>query len=140
MKNALTVFAVSFLIILSAAAQEERLLANSSSKEIKEVKLREMELPEFLGGQEAMTAFIHQEITYPEMAFRQGVEGVVLINFRISKEGKILKPYVAQSVHPELDKEALRLIQEMPNWSPALQNGQPREVAYQLPIRFELRN
>lgn len=140
MKNTLSVIALTFLIVLSASAQEVRLIANNETMKTEEVKLREMELPEFKGGQEALANFIQKEISYPELAFRQGAEGTVLVNFRISKNGKILNPYVAQSVHPELDKEALRLIQEMPQWSPALQNGQPREVAYQLPIRFELKN
>lgn len=140
MKNTLSVIALTLLIVISAIAQDDKLIANNAKKETKEVKLREMVLPTFQGGQEAMSAFIQEEISYPELAFRQRVEGVVLVNFRISKEGKIMNPYIAQSIHPELDKEALRLIQEMPKWSPALQNGEPREVAYQLPIRFELKN
>ncbi|AFL83143.1 TonB family protein [Belliella baltica DSM 15883] len=140
MKKTLSIFAFTFLIILTVAAQETRLIANNSNNEKKEVLLREMELPEFIGGQEAMATFIQQQIIYPDLAFRQGVEGVVLVNFRISEKGEILKPYIAQSVHPDLDNEALRLIKEMPKWSPALQNGVPKEVAYQLPIRFELNN
>ncbi|WP_194776778.1 energy transducer TonB [Pararhodonellum marinum] len=140
MKNTITVLALSFLTILSVKAQEQRLVAENKVSNVEAVSIRSMELPAFSGGQEAIATFIQEAIQYPDLAFRQGVEGVVLVNFRISKEGKILKPYVSQGVHPTLDQEALRLVNEMPNWSPALQNGEPREVAYQLPIRFELNN
>jgi periplasmic protein TonB len=139
MKTTLAVIALSFFT-LSVMAQEVRLVAEYTSSKVENMPLRSMELPAFSGGQEAIATFIQEAIEYPELAFRQGVEGVVLVNFRISKEGKILKPYVSQGVHPALDQEALRLVKEMPNWSPALQNGEPREVAYQLPIRFELTN
>ncbi len=139
MKNTLAVIVLSFLTSLTGLAQTNNLVASNSGSKEKTAVLREMELPEFIGGQEAMSTFIQEEITYPELAFRQGVEGVVLINFRITTSGKIINPYVAQGVHPTLDQEALRLVTEMPNWSPARQNGTPREVAYQLPIRFELK-
>ncbi|WP_373496792.1 energy transducer TonB [Aquiflexum sp.] len=139
MKTTFAVIALSLLTI-SVMAQEERLVAEYTPSKVENIVLRSMELPAFSGGQEAIATFIQEAIEYPELAFRQGVEGVVLVNFRISKEGKILKPYVSQGVHPDLDQEALRLVKKMPNWSPALQNGTPREVAYQLPIRFELTN
>lgn len=139
MKTTLAVIALSFFT-LSVMAQDGRLIAEYTSSKVENMPLRSMELPAFGGGQEAIATFIQEAIEYPELAFRQGVEGVVLVNFRISKEGKILKPYVSQGVHPALDQEALRLVKEMPNWTPALQNGEPREVAYQLPIRFELTN
>lgn len=140
MKNTLTVIVLSFLTFLTGLAQTNNFVANNSNVKEKTKSIREMELPEFIGGQEAMATFIEEEITYPELAFRQGVEGVVLVNFRVSVTGKIIKPYIAQSVHPDLDQEALKLVSEMPKWSPAKQNGVPKEVVYQLPIRFELKN
>lgn len=139
MKNTFAIIALS-LLTLSAMAQEERLVAEYTPSNVEHILIRSMELPAFSGGQEVMATFMQETIKYPELAFKQGVEGVVLVNFRISKEGKILKPYVSKGVHSALDQEALRMVKEMPNWSPALQNGEPREVAYQLPIRFELTN
>ena len=140
MKTTATFLALVFWTSFAAFSQVENLIAENSSEKKMEIKLREMELPAFVGGQEAMATFIQSEIKYPELAFKQGLEGTVLVNFRISKDGKILNPYVSQGVHPNLDKEALRLVENMPDWIPAKQNGEAREVPYQLPIRFELRN
>ena len=140
MKTTAAFFVLVFLTSFTAFSQVDNLIAKNSSERTMEIKLREMELPAFVGGQEAMATFIKSEIKYPELAFKQGLEGTVLVNFRISKEGKILNPYVSQGVHPNLDEEALRLVENMPDWIPARQNGEPREVAYQIPVRFALRN
>ncbi|RZS97360.1 energy transducer TonB [Cecembia calidifontis] len=138
MKTTAAFFVLVFLTAFTAFSQGDNLIAKNSSN--MEIKLREMELPAFVGGQEAMATFINSEIKYPALAFKQRLEGTVLVNFRISKEGKILNPYVSQGVHPNLDAEALRLVESMPDWIPARQNGEPREVAYQIPVRFALRN
>lgn len=140
MKTTLTFILLSFLTAISGFSQIDVLVAENKTNHSMSMKMREMELPAFIGGQEAMSTFIQSQIKYPDLAFRQGVEGTVLINFRISKEGKILNPYVSKSIHPALDQEALRLIKDMPDWIPARQNGEVQEIAYQLPIKFELRN
>lgn len=54
--------------------------------------------------------------------------------------GKILNPYVLEGVHSDLDEEAMRTIESMPNWMPVKQNGIPREVGHQLPILFILQD
>lgn len=140
MKTTLTLFVLSFFTAISGFSQIDLMVAENNSNMSMAMKMREMELPAFTGGQEAMATFIQEQIKYPGLAFKQGVEGTVLVNFRITKEGKILNPYVSKSVHPSLDEEALRLVNNMPEWIPASQNGEPREVAYQLPIKFEFRN
>lgn len=140
MKTPVIVFTFTFLTVFSVIAQEDNLFSENTLSNEEVVKMRSMELPTYRGGIEAMHTFVQEEIKYPELAFNQGVEGVVMVNFRISKEGKILNPYISKSIHPALDQEALRLVNHMPNWTPALQNGEPQEVAYQLPIRFALTN
>lgn len=140
MKTTLTLIVLSILTAISGFSQIDQLVAENNSINSMSMKMRDMELPAFIGGQEAMSTFIQSQIKYPELAFKQGVEGTVLVNFRISKEGKIINPYVSKGIHPSLDQEALRLINEMPDWIPARQNGEPREVAYQIPIRFEFKN
>lgn len=140
MKTTLTLIVLSFLTAISGFSQIDQLVAENNAINSMTMKMRDMELPAFIGGQEAMSTFIRSQIKYPELAFKQGVEGTVLVNFRISKEGKIINPFVSQGIHPSLDQEALRLVSEMPDWIPARQNGEPREVAYQIPIRFEFKN
>lgn len=140
MKATAFIFALILSVTFNSFSQVESLIASNESSLVNEVKFRDMELPSFIGGQQAMSIFLSSELTYSELALKQGLEGTVIVNFRISKDGKILNPYVSKGVHPTLDKEALRLVSNMPNWIPAKQNGEPREVPYQLPIRFELRN
>ncbi|UJP65365.1 energy transducer TonB [Mongoliitalea daihaiensis] len=140
MKATALIFALALSVSFNSFSQTESLLASNKSSSTNEVKFRDMELPGFIGGQEAMSTFLASQMIYPELALKQGLEGTVFVNFRISKDGKIINPYVSKGVHPNLDKEALRLVSTMPNWIPAQQNGEPREVPYQLPIRFELRN
>lgn len=140
MKATAFIFALVLSATFNSFSQVESLIASNNSTSENELKFRDMELPGFIGGQQAMSTFLSSEMTYPELALKQGLEGTVIVNFRISKDGKILNPYVSKGVHPNLDKEALRLVSNMPNWIPAKQNGEPREVPYQLPIRFELRN
>ncbi|PRY84319.1 energy transducer TonB [Mongoliibacter ruber] len=140
MKTSITLLALVLLTAFSGFSQVENLISKLNSEISGEIKLREMELPAYVGGQDAMAKFINTEIEYPKLPFKLGVEGTVLVNFRISKTGKILNPYISEGVHPHLDEEALRLVKNMPDWIPAKQNGEPREVAYQLPIRFSLRN
>ncbi|MBA4298530.1 protein TonB [Algoriphagus alkaliphilus] len=140
MKTTLTIIALVFLTSFSAFSQMENLTARNGSDSSSIVPFRDMELPSFVGGQEAFISYIKMGIEYPKLPFKQGVEGTVLVNFRISKHGKILNPYVSKSVHPDLDERALELVKNMPDWIPASQNGNPREVGYQIPIRFALRD
>lgn len=137
------IFKISALVLLTtqvAFSQADNLLVQLESESSSEIKFRGMELPSFVGGQSALIAHLQSKSNYPEIPFKQGVEGTVLVNFRISKKGEILNPYISKEVHPILDEEALRIVKTMPNWIPAKQNGVPREVAYQLPIRFVLKN
>jgi periplasmic protein TonB len=134
------IFALVLLTTQVTFSQADNLLAKLESEPSSEKKFRGMELPTFVGGQSALIAHVKSKVNYPEIPFKLGIEGTVLVNFRISKGGEILNPYISKGVHPILDEEALRLVKAMPNWIPARQNGIPREVAFQLPIRFALKN
>ncbi len=96
------------------------------------------EMPSFPGGDGALYGFLAQNIAYPEIAKRAGVEGQVIVTFTVSKTGQISSPRVARGIGGGCDEEALRVVMMMPRWNPGKQNGQPVNVQVTVPIRFQL--
>lgn len=96
------------------------------------------QMPEFPGGQEALTKYIGKELKYPEEAVENGVEGVVFLTFVVETDGKISGVTVLRGLGGALDKEAVRVVSGMPNWIPGKQRGKAVRVKYNLPIRYKL--
>ena len=94
------------------------------------------QMPEFPGGMEALNTYLRNNIRYPQEAQKAGIQGRVIIQFIVSKDGSITDAEVAHSVDPQLDAEALRLIKNMPRWKPGMRKGQAIRVKQTLPIRF----
>ena len=94
--------------------------------------------PEYPGGNAAMMSFISENIVYPKIAQENGIQGRVITNFVIEKDGSLSDIQVVRGVDPALDKEAVRLIGTMPNWNPGTQRGNKVRVRYTLPIVFRL--
>jgi TonB family protein len=94
--------------------------------------------PEFPGGTTAMYKYLGENIRYPSEAQKANKQGKVYVKFVIKSDGKIDNINIVKSVSPELDNEAVRVVQNMPNWRPAEQNGKPVSVFYNLPINFKL--
>lgn len=94
--------------------------------------------PEFPGGYSALTEWIDDNLKYPVEAAMDGIEGRVIVQFIIRPTGKIIDAKVVRGIAPSLDKEALRLINIMPNWIPGRQKGKAVNVRYTLPITFKL--
>jgi protein TonB len=96
------------------------------------------EMPSFPGGEGLLYGFLSQNIQYPEIAKRAGVEGQVIVQFTVSKTGQITGPRVVRGIGGGCDEEALRVVYMMPRWNPGKQNGQPVNVMVTVPIRFQL--
>ena len=96
------------------------------------------QMPEFPGGEAEMMKFLAQNIQYPLNAARNNVEGRVVLQFVVEKDGRIGDVKIARSVDPELDAEALRVVKSMPNFIPGRQDGKPVAVWYTIPISFKL--
>lgn len=94
--------------------------------------------PEFPGGYSALTEWIDDNLKYPVEAAMDGIEGRVIVQFIVRPTGKIVDAEVVRGIAPSLDKEALRLINIMPNWIPGRQKGKAVNVRYTLPITFKL--
>lgn len=96
------------------------------------------EMPQFPGGEQEAMKFLADHVKYPLSAQKAKVEGRVIVQFVVGKDGSILNPKVVRSVNPELDAEALRVVGIMPKWNPGKQRGKAVAVTYTLPISFYL--
>lgn len=96
------------------------------------------ELPVFTGGEEALYKFLSKSIQYPKKARENAIEGKVILNFVVNKEGNLEDITVVYSPDEMLSDEALRVIKSMPQWTPGKEEGQIVKVKYTLPIRFQL--
>ena len=95
-------------------------------------------MPSFPGGDAALFKFLSNNVKYPAIAQENGIQGRVICQFVVNKDGSIVDVEVVRSVDPSLDKEAIRVIQSMPKWSPGKQRGKPVRVKYTLPVNFKL--
>ena len=96
-------------------------------------------MPSFPGGDVALMKFIKDNMIYPYEALKNRIEGKVIIQFVVTKTGKVGKVKVVRSVNKELDQEAVRLIKMLPDFSPGRNNmGEPVNVWYILPVIFKL--
>ena len=97
------------------------------------------QMPEFPdGGQSGLMDYLKKNIQYPEAAKKAGVQGRVILQFVVDKDGSIDNVSVLRGVNPDLDKEAIRVVSNMPNWKPGMQKGKPVRVKYTVPIAFSL--
>ena len=94
--------------------------------------------PSFKEGVKAMMEFIEKEMKYPQIAKENGIQGRVIVNYIIEKDGAISNVQIVRGVDPSLDKEAIRIIEAMPKWNPGLQRDERVRVRYTLPITFKL--
>ena len=96
------------------------------------------EMPQFPGGNRAMMAYIGQNIKYPAEAVAKGIEGRVLVQFVVNKEGDLQDIKVMKSIDSLLDQEAIRVISSMPKWTPGKLKGEAVNIQYVLPIQFNI--
>lgn len=96
------------------------------------------EKPSFPGGEKAMMEWLANNTKYPDVPKESGVTGKVFVKFIIDKEGKVTDVELLNNVDPYLDKEALRVVSEMPSWTPGKQRGETVKVSFQIPIKFIL--
>ena len=94
--------------------------------------------PEFPGGINGLMRFLSENIRYPAEAQKSGIQGSVVLQFVVNTDGSIVDIQVVRSVDPSLDREAIRVVELMPNWTPGEQRGKKVRVRYTLPINFRL--
>ena len=97
------------------------------------------QMPEFPGGIESLMTYIATNVNYPIEAQKHGIQGRVLCQFIVNKDGKVVEVVVAKSSgNKYLDNEAIRVVKSMPTWIPGRHKGETVRVQYKLPINFSL--
>ena len=125
MKKIFTFIAVCLMSLQFATAQEAFVEENIQEQ-----------MPEFVGGEEALTEWIENNISYPMMAEVYSIEGKVVVTFDINEDGSVGNVQLESAADPIFADEVVSRIEKMPQWIPGMQNGRYVKVRYTLPISF----
>ena len=124
------------IIGLMAACTETP--ADAVQQEVEKVYQEAEVMPEFPGGMQELMTYMVESINYPETAEADELEGKVFVQFVVAPDGKVGNVEVLKSVRDDLDAEAVRVISEMPAWTPVKQEGKNVSVKMVLPIAYKL--
>jgi TonB family protein len=108
----------------------------TEKKEEEEIVIFEVveQMPEYPGGMDALSKYLESKVADSPMKGKAG--GLVTIGFTVTGSGKVTNVQVLESDQPSLNKEAERIVSEMPDWIPGKQRGKPVPVKYSVPVRF----
>ncbi|RZL08099.1 MAG: energy transducer TonB, partial [Hymenobacter sp.] len=95
-------------------------------------------MPEFAGGQAALLRYLREHLRYPSQALREQAEGRVFMSFVVRADGTIAEATVLKGLGYGLDEEALRVVRQMPAWTPGYQAQHAVAVRFTLPISFKI--
>ncbi|WP_367891795.1 TonB family protein [Bacteroides congonensis] len=111
-------------------------VAATEKKEEEEIVIFEVveQMPEYPGGMDALSKYLESRVADSPMKGKAG--GLVTIGFTVAETGKVTNVQVLESDQPSLNKEAERIVSEMPDWIPGKQRGKPVPVKYSVPVRF----
>ncbi len=96
--------------------------------------------PQYPGGQKELLNYLYKNLTYPEIARENGIEGTVVLKLIIEPDGSISEVEVLRKIGGGCEEEAIRVVKQMPKWEPGMQNERKVRVSVALPIKFELVN
>lgn len=123
-------------VVAPVSPEAKEAPADSTAKE--EVFMVAEQMPEYPGGMKELLKFLQDNLKYPENAMKNNVQGRVIVQFVVEKDGTLTEFKVARSVDPDLDAEALRVLQTMPKWKPGMQRGKIVRVKFTVPVSFKL--
>lgn len=130
MKKLALILATLLMTASNATAQEED---NNDAEDVVQTPEKR---PEFPGGVQALYKFLCSNLKYPSDA--EDIQGRVICQFTVNKDGSISDIQVLRSVYPSLVREVVRVISIMPRWEPGVQNGEKKRCKFKLPITFKL--
>jgi len=133
------VLAFSLIVLLGCKPNKQVINHAKSDQHQDEVMVTVDEMPEYPGGIVALTNFMAQTVRYPVEAQRKGIQGRVYVSFVVEKNGSVGVVKIARGVYPDLDAEAMRVVNLLPKWKPGKQKGKLVRVSYTVPINFALR-
>ena len=126
------------LMILASIQLQAQEIVDSTKMELKiEDSTKEEEIfafveimPEFPGGEAALLRFLQMNIRYPAEAVTKNIQGKVMVEFVVEKDGSISQPRVFKGIGGGCNEESLRVVKLMPKWKPAKQAGKFVRVFY----------
>ena len=133
-----TRFTLPIVFRLTGDVDDNQKTSDNSSVPTEDIFVVVEQQPEYPDGVEAMMKFLGDSVRYPIEAQEKGIQGRVIVNFVVNKDGSITDVNVVRGVDPSIDAEAVRVIESMPKWKPGVQRGQPVNVRYTLPVSFKL--
>lgn len=116
----------------------QELVAQEANEPQGEVFNEVDEMPEYPGGTEELYKYLGSNITYPEQAKNDGIQGRVFVTFVVERDGSITNAQVLRGIGGGCDEEALRVVNAMPKWTPGKKEGEVVRVQYNLPVIFKL--
>ena len=135
MKKIALMLLVALLSSTAVMAQKTVIKKNQSKEPVFDVV---EVMPQFPGGQDSLMSFLMHTVKYPKEAMEKGVQGRVVVQFIVEKDGTVSSPNVVKAVTPALDQEAIRVVQCMPKWAPGKQRGKEVRTKFTLPVTFRL--
>ena len=138
--NRLHFVALSAILLLASSNAIAQSNAKSATVhgENNPVSINVDPVPVFPGGQAALMRFINENLRYPAAAIENGIQGRVVVQFVVKKDGSVGDVKVIRGIDPTLDQEAIRVCKTLPKFIPCIQDGIPVNVWFTLPIFFRL--
>ena len=128
----------AIIVVLSLYASTMAYAQKEISSTTDSVYTKVEKLPSFEGGMTSLYSYFQTKLIYPSEAKKKNIEGKVIVEFIVLKNGVINSSKVLRGIGYGCDKAALELINNMPNWSPGKQQGKTVNVRMVLPISFKL--
>ncbi len=117
---------------------KDEVIVEEKTPEPEQVFTAVEQMPTFPGGDAELMKYLSSHINYPPMAMENNIQGRVIVQFVVTKTGKVGEVKVVRSVDRDLDREAVRVVKSLPDFIPGKMNGQPVNVWYTLPVTFKL--
>jgi TonB family protein len=143
MKTKLAIL-LSLLFIISGCAVKK---VQDDSQKISPDKTNQQtfvvveDMPTFKGGDvNYFRDWVQERVKYPESLINEKIEGKVFVMFVVENDGSVTNVEIMKGVHPELDKETIRVVESSPLWKPGLQRGVPVRVRFSIVTEYRLLN
>ena len=127
------------IVVVGYGTQKEIPQTSTSPKDENTFFIVE-QMPEYPGGMSELMKYVARNIKYPADALREKKQGRVIVQFIVGKDGYTSDFKVMKSVSPSIDAEAIRVLANMPKWTPGMQRGKTVAVKYTVPVTFKLNN
>jgi len=96
------------------------------------------ELPQFPGGPVELMKWLTRNLKYPKALEQQKVQGKVVAEFIVNKDGSVTDVAIVTPLHPQCDQEVLRVLRMMPRWTAGIQNDEPCRTKVCIPVVFRI--